>query len=266
LINKNIIIALCIRDCAEYLDDVISNIENIRSLFNKTKVVFVESDSSDKTLDLLEKYKVTHDDVDIITHGNLASSMPYRTDRIAYCRNSYLDIAEKNKDDYEYLFVLDGDSASTELISNEAILSNFENENWDMITANQPNGYYDIWALRHESWMPFDCWKMYMKEGTKEAFKYYILDRFIKIIPFNSNDGKDYIPVQSAFGGAGIIKINSIKNARHIGHTEDGIQICEWVPFCESLNSGESKIYINPRFVNSIEVSDHIKANVEMYG
>ena len=65
-----------------------------------------------------------------------------------------------------------------------------------MITANQPNGYYDIWALRHESWMPFDCWKMYMKEGTKEAFKYYILDRFIKIIPFNSNDGKDLSPTK----------------------------------------------------------------------
>ena len=206
------------------------------------------------------QFQDKNENIELISHGNLRDTLPSRTDRIAYCRNSYLDIVEKNKDDYEYLLILDGDSSSSEVISNEAILSNFETEDWDMITANQPEGYYDIWALRHEEWMPFDCWKEFSKYRTKESFDYFIKSRFVKI-----NLSDNLIPVKSAFGGAGFIRIASIKGARHVGHTEDGIQVCEWVPFCNSLNEGKAKIFINPNFVNSTELSEHIKANMEMF-
>ena len=257
----NLIIALCVRDCEAHLSGVLLNIKNIRSLFNKTMVIFVESDSHDATLDIINEYSEKNEAVKVINHGNLSEKISERTDRIAHCRNSYLDVAEGLKDEYQYLLILDGDSASSEMISDQSILSNFKNDDWDMVTSNQPEGYYDIWALRHEGLMPFDCWKEYSKYNTKEAFDYFITSRFLKIHP-----DEEWIQVQSAFGGAGIIKIESIKGARHIGHTDDGSQICEWVPFCNFLNDSKARIFINPKFINSTVVSEHIKANLAVFG
>ena len=257
MIDKNLIIALCVRDCSSYLDEVVSNAESIGSLFKKYTIVFVESDSSDSTLEKIKSY----DKAVVISHGDLIKQYPSRTDRIAYCRNSYLDFAEDMKDEYDYLLVLDGDSASTEQISKESVLSNFNRDDWDMVVSNQPEGYYDIWALRHKNLMPFDCWKEFNKYGTRDAFEYFITSRFLKI-----GLEEDWIPVESAFGGAGFIKISSIQGARHIGHTDDGIPVCEWVPFCESLNLGNGKIFINPKFINSTILSEHIEANLRVLG
>ena len=48
------------------------------------------------------------------------------------------------KSDFDYLLVIDGDDAGQEKITEEYLASNFEHENWDMMTANQPEGYYDL--------------------------------------------------------------------------------------------------------------------------
>jgi hypothetical protein len=58
------------------------------------------------------------------------------------------------------------------------------------------------------------------------------------------------IKVESAFGGMALVKIPSIKGARHSSRDEDGEEYCEWVPFCKSLNNGNANIYINPAFIN----------------
>jgi hypothetical protein len=257
MINKNIIIAVCVRDCEPYLNKLFINIEKIQSIFFKTQVVFVESDSVDFTCEIITQYSIRNENVKIYNLGNLAEKINSRTDRIAYCRNIYLDFAEDQKNKFDYLLVLDGDAISTEVFSSESICSNFEKTDWDMVTANQPNGYYDIWALRHDKLMPFDCWAEFSKYGTREAFEFYITSRFIRISP-----EEDWLSVASAFGGAGFIKIDSIKGSRHIGHSGNGEPICEWVPFCKSLKEGCAKIFVNPKFINSTAVSEHIKANL----
>jgi hypothetical protein len=65
------------------------------------------------------------------------------------------------------------------------------------------------------------------------------------------------VQVQSAFGGAGFIKISSIKNARHTYLNQYGYEMCEWPSFCAALNEGNGKIFINPAFINQNKPNKH---------
>lgn len=255
-LNYSLLIASVVRDCESHLEKVFTNIENISKRFNNVKVVFVESDSSDNTLSILEDIKTNSNlDVQIISLGKLQDTFPSRTDRISHARNVYLDIAEK--ENYDYLLVLDSDEISTEEMNVDDVMSCFDYEDWDMMTSNQPSGYYDLWALRHEKLMPYDCWKKVVERPSNisynKAVYEYVNKAFFKL-PKTENPVK----VNSAFGGAAFIKVKGINGSRHVGHYENGIPICEWVPFCDRLEN----IFINPRFVNSSVLSEHIKANM----
>jgi|19_taG_2_1085344.scaffolds.fasta_scaffold13610_3 glycosyltransferase involved in cell wall biosynthesis len=249
MIDSNLIIAAAIRDNESTIDKVFSNIERFSKLFKKTKIIMVESDSIDNTINKLNEYKEKLPDMEIISLGNLDQKLPFRTARIATARNVYLDAAEKLKEEYQYLLIMDMDDICSYEIDEESILSNFRYDDWDMMTANQPDGYYDIWALRHEYWMPHDCWDMVHNRPSFMSFdEARIL--FVHGRQINIDENHPPIKVQSAFGGMGLIKIDSIKGARHEGIT-DGKEICEWVRFCEKLNEGNSNIFINPRMITS---------------
>jgi len=55
--NERIIFACAVRNCEQYLDAVCSNIFNLGSLFKEYKIIFVESDSSDRTIEILKTMK-----------------------------------------------------------------------------------------------------------------------------------------------------------------------------------------------------------------
>jgi glycosyltransferase involved in cell wall biosynthesis len=254
--QKKLVIASAVRDCSSHLRGVFYNIERIAERFEDVRVIFVESDSSDDSLQVLEKIKESSKlNVEVFSLGRLEEQFKSRTDRISYARNVYLEIAESSG--YDYLLVLDSDDISTESINVDGLMSCFNYDDWDMMTANQPEGYYDIWALRHETFMPYDCWDKVMKRDPgvsyRDAVNEYVNKSFFKI-----NEDEEPIRVKSAFGGAAFIKIDSIQGSRHMGHYPDGRPICEWVPFCSNLNN----IFINPKFVNSTTLNEHIKINM----
>lgn len=250
--DERIIFACAIRNCEKYLNAVYSNIFNLASLFKEYKIIFIESDSSDKTLDVLKHLQSLNSNIEVVSLGNLEEQYSARTDRISIARNCYLDYVEFKYVDYDLLCMFDADDRSAYKIDPACFLSNFKYDNWDMICANQEQKYYDLWALRHEYWMPFDL------------IKHINLDRPAFISHTDANNmfsharrihiDRHHLPikVESAFGGMGIVKIKSIKNARHIGRDENGLPWCEWVPFCRKLNNGEASIFINPNFINGI--------------
>lgn len=243
MINESVVIAGTARDVEPYIDRVMENILAIGKLFNKFKILIVESDSTDNSVHMLEQFKR----VELHSLGDLSHILPSRTDRLAYCRNYYLDIVETRYRSYDNLLVLDLDSENTCPIDSENIVSNFKHKNWDMITANQHHEYYDMWALRtYDDWCPGDCFK---NKKPNEPLK------FVTIPP----EG-ELIKVRSAFGGAGFIKINKIKGTRHVGNVYGGFNsqnnpISEWVPFCEKLNN----VYINPQFIIQKKRNSHVR-------
>jgi hypothetical protein len=250
--EEKIVFACAIRNCAHHLNDVCANILNLALHFKEYKIIFIESDSSDNTLEGLRYFQSLNSNIEIVSLGQLEPHYPARTDRIAIARNSYLDIVESEYINYDLLCMFDADERSGSKIDPACFLSNFNYDNWDMICANQEKKYYDLWALRQEYWMPFDLieqinFKRPSFISFDDANNMFSHARRIHI-------GRHHEPIKvdSAFGGMAIVKIKSIKNARHTGRNENGFPWCEWVPFCKNLNNGKANIFINPNFINGV--------------
>lgn len=245
-IQSRLVIAGAVRDDAPWLPAIFKNIAAISDLFLSTACIFVESDSSDNSLELLNEFKNSRPDVEVICLGKLQPTVFELAQRVAIARNTYLDLIESKYSDYDLLLILDMDYINSDPVNIEGLLSNFKYTDWDMICANQKGFYGDLWALRHPELMPHDCWEKTHNSFplTFNAAKRLFVDRRIY---FKETD--PIIQVQSAFGGSGFVKISSIKGARHEG-LANGKHVCEWVSFCRKLNEGKAKIYINPAFIN----------------
>ena len=248
MINKRLIVAATGKDVAKHLPKIFENIKILSKMFNEVRCVFTESDSSDNTFELMQKFNEVVP-TEAYTLGRLADKMPLRVGRIAAGRNVIFDIVEKKYSDYDLLLFLDIDEINSQPIEESAIVSCFALEDWDMMCANQTPYYYDLWALRHPVWMPFDCWEALHHRprfiNYEDGYNIFVKSRFIQI-----PEDMPFIQVQSAFGGAAFIKIASIKGARSYFLNGRNQEMCDWPSFCQALNGGSAKIFINPRFVN----------------
>ncbi|MGX9355829.1 hypothetical protein ACS3SW_11945 [Roseobacteraceae bacterium S113] len=190
--------------------------------------------------------------------GKLRDSHPIRTERIARCRNAYLDAIEHRSEFQEvsYVVMADLDKLNTHL-TKEAVASAWSTDHdRDMCAANQDGPYYDIWALRHASWSPNDCWEQvdFLRNfgvDKKDAVRSCVHVRMITI-PRDS----DWIEVLSAFGGFAIYKRDAILGCRYEGFDDHGSQICEHVRFHAQMQSKGARLLINPRMINA-GVTEH---------
>ena len=123
-------------------------------------------------------------------------------------------------------------------------------EDWDACFANQSKVYYDIWALRHKTWCPNDCWQTYSfllnnGVGTFAALQAAVYSRMISI-----NRNKNPIEVDSAFGGLGIYKKSAIMSSTYIGLDDNEEEFCEHVHLHTIMRGKGLKLYIVPSLIN----------------
>lgn len=244
MLPYKLVIVGAVRDVSKYADAVFSNIDNISSLFEKTQIVIVESNSSDDTVQRYKSEEAKRSNMDFVSLGHDPDIQ--RTNRIANARNKYLDIIREKYSDYDYILVMDMDDKGSYPIFEDDVLSNFHCDvDWNMICANQPDMYYDLWALRHSTLMPYDCWhKVWGRPhwmSYEQAVHMFVNSKYTHI-----DETVPPFEVESAFGGAAFIKMKALHQfIKHSG-TVNGKPMCEWVPFCKSIG----KVFINPRFVN----------------
>ena len=79
-----------VKDCAPYLDKVLQNIDKIGNIFDDYVVIFAYYKSSDNSLEILEKYSLSHEMV--IIDINVDPLFNFREYNIAKARNKCLDI------------------------------------------------------------------------------------------------------------------------------------------------------------------------------
>jgi len=247
--DARVVIAASVSKVAGNIQPMFDNINKLVDEFKEVRVILVESDSHDGTYQMIEsmrdylKCPLELYNVDGMTdpeHNDI------RTARLATARNYYLDKVEESYGDYDYLYCMDFNYSNLDPIDLDAVRSNFElQEDWNVVTANQAGIYYDLWALRHKDWMPFNCWGeiwdrlSWMPE--QERRNIILCTRKIVIPPETPP-----ILTDSSWGGSAIIKIEAIKGARHTWFDEDG-----WVDVeIASLMKQIGKVYINPRFIN----------------
>ena len=257
----SIIIAGVVKNCAKYLPKLFERIEGISERFEKSSCLFVENDSKDATRQLLGDWLEKGKRGTLIVYDRLDAAIPQGTARIAFARNRLLDHIEGDAllSQYDYLLSIDMDEVNHELFP-EAIASCFEHptDSWDALFANQSEIYYDIWALRHAWWSPDDCWNNVQRRPAfiprQQASRYSVHGRMLCISPHMG-----LIPVDSAFGGAGIYRLEKIRGCRYRGMTKSKKAVCEHVYFHEQLRKKGAKLFINAQMMNSSGINSHSK-------
>lgn len=231
--------------------------------FNVLKWVIVESNSTDDSMEVLQKYSSEHS---FLHHKTIVDKNPEkpRTFHLASARNECLDILKELKilDEVDYVVVYDLNNLNKSL-TRKSVNSCFQRSDWSVVTANQDGPYYDIFALRHRYWNNLDCWQVYkyMLNFYPKRFKFIwdaalwnaVYSKMIKI-----DQKSEWIRVDSAFGGIAIYKSNFIRDGRYVGLTEDGLEVCEHVSLNMHINQKNGDIYINPEFIN-FKLTDHSK-------
>lgn len=251
--SKSIVVAACIRNARHEIPLVFKNINRLVSYFKEARCILIESNSTDNTLDVIKENKhILGCKLTCIGLKNI--NFPSRMENISYARNYYLDIIKKQYNTFDYVYMLDFNETNVEPYDMSGVLSCFNTtEDWDMICANQEQLYYDLYALRHDIWMPSNCWAAV---GNRPSFideltakKMFIYSKFIHIKKNHS-----LIKVRSAFGGSAFIKTTSLLQSKFSPYDKNNNIDCEWVSFCKSMNN----VYINPRFINMRKLSRHI--------
>lgn len=249
---KKVLITGIARNCSSTLEN---DFLRINAAFKSSCIVkwlIVESDSTDNSPQVLKKLQLENPSLDYITLGEISIQIPERTDRLAFCRNKYIEelVINEKYDDIEYVIVVDLDGVNS-LISEKSVETCWKYPgHWDVCCANQRHAYYDIWALRHKYLSPNDCLlhrDFLVNLGLSEFASEYagIYSRMIEI-PINSG----WIEVDSAFGGLAIYRKAVLSKVRYQGRNVVGDIVCEHVPLHEQIKKQGGSIFINSELIN----------------
>jgi hypothetical protein len=205
-INENIIICGIVKNCENKIKQNLDLAIATGNCFNQYKIVIYENNSSDNTVAELNKYSdnnniiIISENIDISKKENFViwsyteitgSDHPCRIEMISNARNKVLnEINNDNYSDYSYVIWIDMDSSGWDILG---IIDSFNKKDlWDVVYSNNKVNYYDIYALRCETY-PF---------GPEIIGEYFWLN--LPRITIEKNNS--LIPVYSAFGGIGIYK------------------------------------------------------------
>lgn len=264
LCDQKILVAGVARDCENAIRGDVSRIyESLRKCKGVSWFV-VESDSSDKTVDVLRSLEDDIPGFRFLSLGSLKQAMPFRTQRLAHCRNAYLNELNSNPlhVDIDYLVVADLDGVNN-LVTADGFASCWARSEWGVCTSNQRGPYSDIWALRHPLWSPNDCYRQrdfFLAHNVRKMTAMWgaLHSRMITIDTMS-----DWIEVDSAFGGLAIYRRQALEGVRYVGLDEAGREVCEHVSINNQIRSNGHRIFINPQLVNTSR-TEHIRQQALM--
>lgn len=256
-----------VRDCARSLAIEVARMMRALSGARQIHFFLVESDSTDDTIKVLQAIRASTPCFSFISLGSLDATYPARTDRIAACRNAYLDKIRQcpTYSAIDYVVVADWDGVNN-LITSSAIESCWSRLDWDVCTANQNGYYYDIWALRHALWSPndFELAKKFLRAHGVGRYRSQIAVVMSRMISISLDS--PWIPVESAFGGLAIYKRSAIESCSYSGRLPTGETVCEHVPLHMQINSNGGRIFVNPAMVNcaSVEHTNELSGSAHL--
>jgi uncharacterized protein YnzC (UPF0291/DUF896 family) len=256
----NFLIVGCARNVERVIENEVSNLDRCFGPHGELSYFIVESDSADRTLNVLHKISETRKSFKYISLGRLSTASPDRHERMALCRNSYLEEIRTRvrKLKIDFVVVADLDGVNRDLTP-DSVASCFTRDDWDACFANQGRNYYDVFALRHETWCPEDPWRemwQLREQGTKDLkSKEIAIHRKQRHISPNS----DWIRVDSAFGGLAIYRTEVMLSSRYSAYPKSqSLSTCEHVAFHLENSKKNLNFFINPKLINS-KWNDHNK-------
>jgi hypothetical protein len=195
-----------VRNCGKYLDKIFQNMELIGGLFQDYVIIIYYDESNDNTLQKLNEYKKRNNR--LIIHVNNEPMSEFRTHRIAKGRNLILDIIRRDYVSYPYFIMMDCDDRCAKNIKNNLLKYYLNRPDWDSLSFNHPDGYYDTWAL---SIRPFVASCHHFEKNNIQNGQRYI-NYLIKRTPKYK-----LISCLSAFNGFAIYRTDKFLNCRYDG-------------------------------------------------
>jgi hypothetical protein len=249
--ESSILICGTARNLEKYINSEIEHLDSCTNNFKKKFFFVVESDSSDETVALLEQLSKNRANFNYYSFGNLSKQFPKRTKRLEICRNKIVEEVKNNVDyrSIDYVLIADLDNVNQLLTADKINRCWQLKKDWDILTANQSELYYDIWALRHPDWSNQDC--IHQLDRLKNfVSKEQAENLAVRSKQVYIGENFDLLEVDSAFGGLGIYKKEVFIQGHYEGLDSEGNEICEHVKFHESIKVHGFKIYINPALIN----------------
>lgn len=131
----------------------------------------------------------------------------FRTYNISKGRNICLSLMKEKYSDYEYFIMMDCDNVCSDNLNQSVLLHYLSRNDWDSLSFNHPNGYYDPWAL---SKYPLFLGYNHFNNGYNIYANY--ISNIIKKTPKDK-----LIPCFSAFNGFAIYRTNKFLNCYYSG-------------------------------------------------
>ena len=249
-----------VKNCGKNLEKNLNFLINLKkdNRIDLLDIFILEGDSTDNSKIILEKYN-KNSEIILFTENNLEEKLSNRVERIAYCRNLLIKEIENKEISYDFYIPLDLDVELFSQISTYKfidILTHIQkNEGIDALFPFSLPYYYDLAALRAESWLNEDIWIKFNKLAKKlKVGKIFLRIFLIFNRQIKQPKNKKLIPVESAFGGIGIYKINDgILNLHKYGLTNKAVSADHIV-----FNSGFNKKYIDPSWTIKAPI-EHIE-------
>jgi hypothetical protein len=258
-----ILVTGIVRNVASTIERDVINIEKALRDFHSIKWFLVESDSADQTIDQLTSLSSRNENFRFTTLGQIQKIGEPRTVAMAEARNRYLREMRENTEykGIDLLAISDFNGLNSKL-TEAAVSSCFQIEDWDACFANQSGRYYDIWALRHPLWSPNDCWQQLSFYRRYYKFPEFALAASVRSRMIRIPQRSPWIEVDSAFGGFALYRPDAIGNAEYKGLTIEGNAVCEHVPFHAQMRRNQKKLFINPQLINTKSTDHSIRMNL----
>ncbi len=237
------------RDCARWLPDVLGNLARLARLYERTAFIFTVSDTTDSTAALLRDWMVNRRGR-VIDLGDLATRLRLRTERIAHARNAGLDAVRGSPwAGYRHLVVADLDDVLAAPLDVEscARAAGWIEASPDRaaVFASAAPRYYDIWALRHPTWSPHDCWHRIWERHAAESFE---AAKFREVFARQIALPRQMRPIEvsSAFGGLALYRMSYALNSTYAGLDAQGREVSEHVAFNEAIGRAGGRLHVFP--------------------
>ena len=258
MINKKVVFCIPVRNESSNLKSLFKTLDKLNLKFEDYFIIFVESNSSDNSSDLIKKYLERRKGV--LVNKNL-QGIENRVMRLAISRNEYLNFIKNDQSlkTYDLMIVLDCGGVNGSLTAKKIKNAILENENSIGIFPTQKFLYYDIWTLRIDNIINYDCFeelfKSYKKNSKIKKIFFNLIGRFL-FLNFIIKTKK--INVISAYGGMGIYKLNKVidfnydsNNGKNCEHVEFNKQIYKKYGNCLVLDKNLTNSFgINIHTIN----------------
>lgn len=238
------------RDCARWLPVVLANLANLSRLHARTAFVFAVSDATDATATLLRNWMDEGRTGKVLDLGDLAGRLERRTERIAFVRNACLEeVRGSALAAYDHLVAVDMDDvlAAPVDVGAYARAADWLGAATDRagVFASASPCYYDIWALRHRSWCPHDCWHRIWERPRGESFE---AAKFREVFARQIALPRQMQPIEvrSAFGGLGLYRMSHALKAGYVGLDPQGREVSEHVAFNEAIGRAGGRLHVFP--------------------